>query len=100
MTKKKKNLAYSSIGGSEAITVRVEHVQESEAPTLVRVGHELACGNSVATRRVATGGREAGEDGVEAHRWPSKLERNISSLDQTGSKNPKVIRTKEKATTG
>jgi hypothetical protein len=56
-------------------------------------------GGSVATRRVVTGGREAGEGGKEARRWPSKLERNRFSLDQTGYKTSKVTKTKKKAKT-
>ena len=36
-------------------------------------------GDSVATRRAATGGEKAGEGGREAHCWPDKFERNRSS---------------------
>jgi hypothetical protein len=59
----------------------------------------LACGGSVAARRAMIGGRVAGEGGEEACSWPSKPEKNRSSLDQTGSKIPKATRTKEKVTT-
>jgi hypothetical protein len=78
----------------------VDHAQESEAPTSTRVGHTLACGGSVATRRVVKSCREVGEAGGEVHRWPRKPERNRSSLDQAGSKTSKAIRTIEKAMTG
>jgi hypothetical protein len=36
--------------------------------------------------------------GGEARRWPSKPERNKSSLDQIRSKTPMATRTKENAT--
>ena len=65
----------------------------------MHVGHALARGDNIGTRRVATSGREAGEGGEEAYCWPGKPERNRSSLNQIKSKTPKAIRTKEKATT-
>jgi hypothetical protein len=43
------------------------HAQESEAPASAHVGHALAHGGSVATRRVATSGGEAKEGGGEEH---------------------------------
>jgi hypothetical protein len=61
-------------------------------------GHALARGGSVVTRRVATSGGEAREGRGEVSRWLCKPGKNKSSLDQTGSKTPKVTRTKEKAT--
>ena len=57
-------------------------------------------GGSVVTSKVAIGGREAREGEGEAHCWPNKPKRSRSSLDQAGSKTPKAIKTKEKATTG
>jgi hypothetical protein len=42
-------------------------MQESEVPTSACVGHALACGGSVATRRAVTGGEEAGEGRREEH---------------------------------
>jgi hypothetical protein len=54
---------------------------ESETPTSAHVGHALARGGSVVMRRVATGGREVAEGSGEVRRWPSKSERNRSSLD-------------------
>jgi hypothetical protein len=74
----------------------VEHPKESKAPTSARVSHALVRGNSVATRRATTSDREVGEGGEEMRRWPNKLERNIFSLDQIGSRNPKAIRKKGK----
>ena len=41
---------------------------------LDRVGHALACGGSVVTRRMAIGGEEVGEGGGEG-RWLGKPER-------------------------
>ena len=52
--------------------MHVKHAHESEAPTSVRVGHVLARGGSFAMRRAATGGREVGEGGGEAHCWLGK----------------------------
>jgi hypothetical protein len=43
----------------------VEHVQESEAPMSVCVGHALERSGSVTTRRAKIGGREAGKGGGE-----------------------------------
>jgi hypothetical protein len=51
------------------------------------------------TRRATTSGREAGKGGGEACCCPGNPERRISSLDQTISKTPKVIKTKEKVMT-
>jgi hypothetical protein len=68
----------------------VEHTQESETPTSACVGHALARGSSVATRRATTSGGEAREGGGEARHWPGKPERNRSSLDQIGSKTLKA----------
>ena len=65
---------------------------------LARVGHALACGGSVVTRRVAIGGKEVGEGGGEAC-WLGKPKRNKSSLDQTGSKTSKATRAKGNVTT-
>jgi hypothetical protein len=56
----------------------VEHTQESEAPTSMHVGHALARGGSVATRRAMT---KSGREVEEACCWPGKLERNRSNLD-------------------
>jgi hypothetical protein len=64
------------------------------------VGHALACGGSVVTRRAATGGEEAREGRGEACCWSGKPEMNKSNLDQTGSKTPKATKAKGKATTG
>ena len=44
----------------------MEHAQENEAPTSARVGHAVASGGNVATRRVATSGGEAGKGEGEA----------------------------------
>ena len=51
-------------------------------------------GGSVATRRVMTSGGEVGEGKGKVRCWHGKLEMNKSSLNQTRSKTPKVIRTK------
>jgi hypothetical protein len=80
--------------------VHVEHAQESETPMSARVGHALAHGDNVATRRTVTGGEEVGEGKGEARRWLGKPERNRSSFNQTASKTSKVTKTKENATTG
>jgi hypothetical protein len=61
--------------------VRMEHAQESEAPTSTRVGHTLVLGGSVVIRRAVTGGGRAGEGGREACRWLCKPKRNRFSLD-------------------
>jgi hypothetical protein len=72
---------------------------ESETPTSTHVSHALARGGSVVMRRVVTSGREVAKGIGEVRCWPSKSERNRSSLDQIGSKTPKAIRTKENVTT-
>ena len=46
----------------------MDHTQKSEAPTSVRVGHALARGGTVPTRRAVTDGGEAGEGKEEARR--------------------------------
>jgi hypothetical protein len=64
-------------------------MKKSEAPMSVHVGHALTRGGSVATKRAAIGGKEAGEGKGEEHFFPSKPEMNRSSLDQTKSKTPR-----------
>jgi hypothetical protein len=67
---------------------------------LAHVGHALVHGGSVAMRSATTDGKEAEKGEEEVHCWLGKLERNISSLNQTGSKTLKVTKTKENVTTG